>query len=207
MKDSNNNPIEGVTVASTSQPSGQSILEGVTDSNGSVTFSDINVGSYHLIASKSGFSDNTAQTEVESREMTSLVIILQSNPNELNISVTLSPNDSGTAQRIFTVTIDDENFKNGISNVTLYIDESPVETWTNGGVHTYEGIYLIGTHEYYVEAMKGNGENIRSPTSVNWEFNVTEEALESVELWKILAIVLILANGGILTYLSLKRKS
>jgi len=206
VRDPSNSPIEGATVTSTSQPIGQSSLKGVTDSSGSVTFHDLIAGSYYFSASKNSFSSNPIQVKVESQDTTSLTITLHNNLNDLNLSLTLTPADLGIAQRVFTVKIDDYIFINGISNVTLYVDEIPVITWTTAGEHTYEDVYSVGTHTYYIEALDNTGVNIRNPTSGNWEFTVTEATLESIELWKLLGVILVLANGTALIYLSQKRK-
>ncbi len=206
VKDSNNNPIVGAAVASTSQPAGESPLKGITDSSGSVTFYDVVTGSYFFTASKTGFNINQLQATVKSQETTSVTITLQDGSNELGIFLTVTPDGLNTAKRIFTVTIDESIYKNEISSVTLHVDEIAVESWTTAGIHTYEGVYAQGTHTYFVEAIDIAGNTVRNPTSGYLEFSVSEAAPEPTELWKVLAVILIVANGTALIILSLKRK-
>jgi hypothetical protein len=69
------------------------------------------------------------------------------------VILTLSSEDSGSTQRVFTATANDNNYGSGISNITLYVDEIPVTTWIDAGIHSYsEDAYLMGTHVYYFEA-------------------------------------------------------
>jgi hypothetical protein len=58
-KDAEGNPITGVTVVSTSQPSGQASLSGTTDTNGLVSFTGIQSGAYTIKCSKDGYEDKT----------------------------------------------------------------------------------------------------------------------------------------------------
>ncbi|MBM3291469.1 PKD domain-containing protein [Candidatus Bathyarchaeota archaeon] len=59
IKDSSNKAISGVTVSSTTQPTGQQSLSGETGSEGSVLFSNLTPGSYIFSATKSGYSLKT----------------------------------------------------------------------------------------------------------------------------------------------------
>jgi hypothetical protein len=76
--DKNNNPLEGVTVVSTSQPEGQTVLSGTTNSTGYLTFNNVAEGSYTLRASKNSFVNNTVQATVLIDKTTSVTIELQS---------------------------------------------------------------------------------------------------------------------------------
>ena len=76
--DLNNKPLEGVTVVSTSQPEGQTVLSGTTNSSGYVTFNNVAAGPYTLQVSKNSFVNNTVQATVMIDKTTSVMIELQS---------------------------------------------------------------------------------------------------------------------------------
>jgi hypothetical protein len=59
VKDSDGTAVAGVTVTSTSQPSGQTALSGNTDASGKVSFSNVLKGTYNFKASKSGYEEKT----------------------------------------------------------------------------------------------------------------------------------------------------
>jgi uncharacterized repeat protein (TIGR02543 family) len=77
VKDANNNPIEGVTIVTTSQPEGQNVLSATTNSSGYVTFSNVKAGSYSLQASKNGYIMNTEQATAQTDKATQVTIELQ----------------------------------------------------------------------------------------------------------------------------------
>jgi hypothetical protein len=57
--DQNGNRIPGVSIVSTSQPTGQSALSKMTDANGLASFTGVLKGSYTLKATKTGYEDKT----------------------------------------------------------------------------------------------------------------------------------------------------
>jgi len=75
--DSGGKSIVGASVSSTSAPSGQAALSGVSGSDGSITFTDVAVGSYTLQASMTGYVANTVTATVTSGSTTSSSITLQ----------------------------------------------------------------------------------------------------------------------------------
>jgi YVTN family beta-propeller protein len=77
VKDSNGVKISGVTVSSTSQPAGQSVLSGVSGADGTVSFSGVATGSYTLQASKSGYVAATGSGSVAAGSAGSISITLQ----------------------------------------------------------------------------------------------------------------------------------
>ncbi len=208
VKYENNDVAFGATVTSTIQPTGQSLLVGTTDSQGAVTFSNIIVGSYSFQASKEGFGSANVKVTVQSQQTATINITLIQDLIKPTITITITPENSGSSQRIFTVTAEDDIQGSGIATITLYIDDNPVKTWTTAGTHIYdEGVYSNGTHTYYVEAMDNAGNAVRNPESGYLEFLVEESSNnEEVEMWKILGVVLVLANGAALVLLAMKRK-
>ena len=208
VKNENNSPINGALVTSTTQPTGQSPLSGITDQRGSVTFNDVTAGSYSFHASKSGFSANDVQVTARSQQITSITIILREDRNKPTVSVTVSPEDPVLPPRTFTITAEDDIQGSGIAKVTLYVDDVPVAIWTTAGTHNYDaGFYSIGTHTYYVEAVDSTGNSARYPALGNLKFTIVEGAyLKQTELWKLIGVVLVLANGTALLFFSLKRK-
>jgi len=72
VKDSNSNPIKDATVTI----SGPTNANGLTDSNGQYTFSNIIIGDYSITISKSGFASSTATATVNSQQTTSVDVIL-----------------------------------------------------------------------------------------------------------------------------------
>jgi hypothetical protein len=208
-KDLSNNPVEGATVTSISQPNGQSSLMGTTDPSGTVTFNNVVAGSYIFHASKSSLSGNSAQITAKSQEETSVTIVIEEDVTEPTISVTLNPENPGDSQQwLFTVTADDNIAGTGLSKITLYIDETPVETWTSAGTHTYSASFPPqSAHSYYVEAFDNANNKARNPPLNNWEFSVPAQSpTDSTELWKILGVIIIIANGTALIFISTRGK-
>lgn len=77
VKDKDSKPIVGVSVSSTTQPSGQQILSGSTGSDGTVTFTGVAPGSYTMQASKSGYVSASAQGTITGGSISTINIILQ----------------------------------------------------------------------------------------------------------------------------------
>jgi len=77
IKDEQNNPISGVAVSATSKPSGQPSLSGTTDSDGSVTFTDVKQGSYTFQASKSEYATKSGSVSAKAGETAELTITLE----------------------------------------------------------------------------------------------------------------------------------
>ena len=207
VNDENNTLIFGATVTSSTQPTGQPILKGTTDSQGKITFNNIIVGSYSFHASKDNLGSNIVQVTVESQQTTTANISLIEDLIKPTISVEIAPENSGSSQIVFSVTAADDIQGSGIASITLYIDEEPAKTWTTEGTHIYdEGVYSNGTHTYYVEATDNAGNTIRNPESGYLQFSVDEKANIELEMWKILGLALVLANGTALVLLAAKRK-
>jgi hypothetical protein len=92
--DSANSPIVGATVSSTVAPTGQTSLNGVSGSDGSVSFTNVAVGSYTFSASKTGYTSNTATLNVVAGSIASASTTLQTPaPNSGGIKVTVSDNN------------------------------------------------------------------------------------------------------------------
>jgi len=70
IKGSDGSSIDGATVASTSQPSGQTALNKTTDVNGLVSFTGILKGSYTFKATKTGYDDKTWTVTVQAGQVT-----------------------------------------------------------------------------------------------------------------------------------------
>ncbi|MDO8055271.1 MAG: carboxypeptidase regulatory-like domain-containing protein, partial [Candidatus Hermodarchaeota archaeon] len=79
--DESGTPIGEVVVISKSQPAGQSKLDGITSSNGSVTFLDVTGGSYSFQASKSGYIEETASFNAKTGETNEMIITLKAEPS------------------------------------------------------------------------------------------------------------------------------
>ena len=77
VKDASGNAIVGATVSSTSMPSGQAALSGVTASNGMVTFSGVMPGSYTIQVSKTGYNSNSGSFTVVVGSVAPLSLTLQ----------------------------------------------------------------------------------------------------------------------------------
>ena len=209
VKDVSNNPVEGTFVTSVSQPNGQSSLTGITDTSGVVAFNWTVTGSYVFHASKSSLSGNSEQVMVMSQQTTSVTIIVKEDVTAPTISVTLNPENPGNSQQwVFTVTADDNADGTGISKITLYIDETSVETWTTAGTHTYSASFPAqSAHSYYVEAFDNADNKARNPPVNNWEFSIPAQSpTDSTELWKILGVIIIIATGTALILISTRGK-
>ena len=84
VKDKDGAALSGVAVSSTTQPSGQSSLSGVTGADGSITFSGVLPGDYVVKTSKSGYETGSGQGTVAS-EFTKTINIAM-NPSSGGIS-------------------------------------------------------------------------------------------------------------------------
>jgi hypothetical protein len=206
VKDQNNNPVNGATVTSGLQPTGQQPLSGTTDSNGAVTFENVVAGYYSLSSSKSSFNSNVTQVTVGTRETISVTINLYSDLSEFNISLTLIPDNLEVAHRVFIVTIDENFYAKGMSKITLYVNENPVATWASVGTHNFENVYGVGKHTYYLEMTDDSGNSFRIPSSENWEFSVSEAKNDPTPLWKLIGVILVIALGTAIILFSLRHK-
>jgi hypothetical protein len=70
VKDSEGNPVEGVNVISTSQPSGINPLTGTTNAQGYVVFKNIPEGDYILQISKDGYETKTESITITANQTT-----------------------------------------------------------------------------------------------------------------------------------------
>ena len=78
--DVNGGPIVGASVSSTSTPSGQSTLTGVTESDGSMAFTGVSPGSYNFDANVPGYVKNSGTVSVTAGSTVDLSITLQVQP-------------------------------------------------------------------------------------------------------------------------------
>jgi len=84
VKGSDGNPAGGATVLSTTQPSGQSPLNGTTSSEGSVEFKNVVAGSYAFLVHKVGFDTGKIEINVVDGQTARLTV-------SLSLSATSSP--------------------------------------------------------------------------------------------------------------------
>ena len=77
VEDSNNDPITGANITSTSQPSGATALNGVTDSAGYATFLNMVPGDYFILVSKTGYDSASKQVTVETEKVATSTVLLQ----------------------------------------------------------------------------------------------------------------------------------
>jgi hypothetical protein len=77
VKDTNGNPVSGVSVSSTVQPGGQSVLGGTTGVDGVIVFNGVLLGSYTLQASKSGYVSKSEQFNVVAGTVNRISVTLQ----------------------------------------------------------------------------------------------------------------------------------
>ena len=77
VKDNEGRAISGVSVISLSQPEGQEDLKGITDTDGSMIFTDVRPGNYTIQASKSGYTTETGMVKAELEETAELTILLE----------------------------------------------------------------------------------------------------------------------------------
>jgi hypothetical protein len=72
--------VSGVTITSTSQPTGQPTLNGVTTSEGTCIFNDIKIGSYTFTFSKSNFKGKSDSLNTNLGVTTEKTINLEAEP-------------------------------------------------------------------------------------------------------------------------------
>jgi hypothetical protein len=214
VKDSNNNIVEGATVTSTTQPSGQSPLVGTSDSTGSTKFSNILPGSYTFRATKNRFGGNSDSTIAKSQQTISSNIVIKIDLTPPTISIDLEPaSPQNSHQMVFTVTADDNIDGCGISQITLYIDKKAVAVWTTKDTHIYvESFSPQSSHSCYAEALDNADNKARYPSEENFEFSVPLEAQHAqfspdlTDLGQISGGITILVMTAILILLGMKRK-
>ena len=80
VADNNGNPIVGASVSSTTAPTGQAALSGVSGSDGSRLFTGITPGSYIFQATMAGYVANSGTTSVSAGSTANLSITLQAQP-------------------------------------------------------------------------------------------------------------------------------
>jgi hypothetical protein len=76
VKDKDGNPISGVSITSTSKPSGQQTLSGSSGTDGSLLFSNVELGSYTFQTSKSEYVTNSGTVSAKAGEIVELTISL-----------------------------------------------------------------------------------------------------------------------------------
>lgn len=77
VKDGQAKGLQGASVTSTLQPSGQSTLSGTTGVDGSVTFNLVAPGDYSFLAALSGYTSNTVSLTGAGGETTERTVVLQ----------------------------------------------------------------------------------------------------------------------------------
>jgi len=77
VKDTSAKPCEGASIASISQPSGQSTLSGECNNDGYVLFDDLKLGNYDFLASFSGYESSQTTMTVIAGERSEKTIILE----------------------------------------------------------------------------------------------------------------------------------
>jgi len=175
VKDSNSNPIPGASVISTSQPSGQTQLSGITDSSGFIGFNGVRAGSYTIQAGKSGYQRSSSSVTVSSGQTTTATITLVAIPSPV-----VTPT---TPQMPRTITL------------TLYVHEGSPNGPTLSGVRvtghdgsgksfdkTTDGGYVV------IEGTAGNWHFRASKDGykpVTWDQSITETCTKHVYLEKI----------------------
>jgi streptogramin lyase len=81
VKDGSTAPIKRAAVSSTAQPTGQTVLTGTSDDDGSLVFTSVLLGNYTLQAQKSGYTAVNGKTIVKSGGINELTIVLQVQPS------------------------------------------------------------------------------------------------------------------------------
>ena len=76
VEDSEQTPLTEVTLSSSSQPTGQKALSGITSENGSAFFKDIKTGYYSIVAELEGYETVKTSVDVHVNETTSQTITL-----------------------------------------------------------------------------------------------------------------------------------
>jgi hypothetical protein len=78
--DSEGDSILGATISSTSQPTGQNSLSGVTPTSGSVTFNEVESGRYTFNVDAEGYESNSGSISTSLSETATVTLQLESEP-------------------------------------------------------------------------------------------------------------------------------
>ena len=81
--------ISRANVSSTSQPTGQATLSGITYVNGTIVFKNVLSGNYTIQAQKSGYTPSTGKTSVTLGEASELTVTIQAVPTTGGLKVTV----------------------------------------------------------------------------------------------------------------------
>jgi hypothetical protein len=81
VKDKDGGPLTAASVSSTAQPSGQLTLSGTTGADGVIIFTSVKPGIYTIQASKTGYTSDTAQSDVVIDSSNSINLVLQNQPS------------------------------------------------------------------------------------------------------------------------------
>jgi hypothetical protein len=93
LVDSSGKPVQGATVESTAQPSGQQPLSGTTGEDGIAMFNDVKPGSYTIQASKTGFPVVISTVSTTEGTTANLPITFQSTQPTCTLKVTVKDKD------------------------------------------------------------------------------------------------------------------
>jgi hypothetical protein len=114
VADSNGMLIVGASVSSTSTPSGQSALSGVSESDGSITFNNITPGSYTFGATIAGYVTNSGTISVSAGSTAMLSITLQPQSTATTSGIKVTVLDS-SGKPIVGATVSSTNTPSGQS--------------------------------------------------------------------------------------------
>jgi parallel beta-helix repeat protein len=97
----------------------------------------------------------------------------------------------------FIIVAYDDPCGSGISTITLYVDDKPVQTWTDAGNYTYVGgPYSEGKYSYFVVAIDKAGNQKRYPITGYENFTVSAQfsLIEIIALMiTVIAVVIVVS--------------
>ena len=118
------------------------------------------------------------------------------------ILVNVTPPKPTTKDSVsFIIVAYDDPCGSGISTITLYVDDKPVQTWTDAGNYTYiGGPYSEGKHSYFVVAVDKAGNQKRYPITGYENFTVSAwfSLIEIIALMiTVIAVVIVVSMFAI----------
>jgi hypothetical protein len=194
VKDALGKSVSGAYIASTTQPTGQTTLSGLSGTDGTLVFSGILPGSYTVEASKSGYGTATSSAKVVDGSTTVIVLTIQKGVSQTSLKVKVN-DGSGKPLTGVIVTSTAQPSGQGVLAGTSGAD----------GVASFSNI-LVGS--YTIQASKSG--YVATTSSINAAEGSTMDitiSLKAVEATGILKVIVKDNNGVVIVGASVSSTS
>jgi hypothetical protein len=143
---SNNSPLSGATVSTTSQPTGRATLNGSTDTSGVVEFKGIQSGSYTLQISKLGYSSVSNIVVADLGATKEVTFSLSAHTIDLRITV-----KDGTGKPLSGVKVEASTRPQGQGGLNMNTDSNGVAWFA--GVKPGSYVFKLSKPKYMISSL------------------------------------------------------